>query len=77
MRWSIAGGPCGERPLTGEELRRIDAYWRAADYLSVGQIHLLAKPWAVAAFPRIRTFDLRIYQLAGGVQVRLGLRSRI
>ena len=26
------------------ELRNIDAYWRAANYLSVGQIYLLANP---------------------------------
>src|SRR6201988_3845038 len=31
-------------PLTAEELRRIDAYWRAANYLSVGQIYLLDNP---------------------------------
>jgi len=31
-------------PLGEEELRRIDAYWRAANYLSVGQIYLLANP---------------------------------
>jgi xylulose-5-phosphate/fructose-6-phosphate phosphoketolase len=31
-------------PLTGDELRLIDAYWRAANYLSVGQIYLLANP---------------------------------
>jgi xylulose-5-phosphate/fructose-6-phosphate phosphoketolase len=28
-------------PLSAEELRLIDAYWRAANYLSVGQIYLL------------------------------------
>jgi xylulose-5-phosphate/fructose-6-phosphate phosphoketolase len=27
-----------------DELRRIDAYWRAANYLTVGQIYLLANP---------------------------------
>jgi xylulose-5-phosphate/fructose-6-phosphate phosphoketolase len=27
-----------------EQMRRIDAYWRAANYLSVGQIYLLANP---------------------------------
>jgi xylulose-5-phosphate/fructose-6-phosphate phosphoketolase len=26
--------------LTAEELRKIDAYWRATNYLSVGQIYL-------------------------------------
>jgi xylulose-5-phosphate/fructose-6-phosphate phosphoketolase len=31
-------------PLEGEELRRIDAYWRTANYLSVGQIYLLDNP---------------------------------
>ncbi len=31
-------------PLTAEELRLIDGYWRAANYLSVGQIYLLTNP---------------------------------
>ena len=31
-------------PLPGELLDRIDAYWRAANYLSVGQIYLLDNP---------------------------------
>jgi xylulose-5-phosphate/fructose-6-phosphate phosphoketolase len=31
-------------PLTADELRLIDAYWRAANYLSVGQIYLLDNP---------------------------------
>src|ERR671929_2079912 len=30
--------------LSPEELARIDAYWRAANYLSVGQIYLLDNP---------------------------------
>ena len=30
--------------LPGEELRLIDAYWRAANYLSVGQVYLLDNP---------------------------------
>jgi xylulose-5-phosphate/fructose-6-phosphate phosphoketolase len=30
--------------LSAEELRLIDAYWRAANYLSVGQIYLLTNP---------------------------------
>ena len=34
------GGP----RVDGEELERIDAYWRAANYLSVGQIYLLDNP---------------------------------
>jgi xylulose-5-phosphate/fructose-6-phosphate phosphoketolase len=34
----------GATPLDPEELRRIDAYWRAANYLSVGQIYLLDNP---------------------------------
>jgi len=31
-------------PLAQDELERIDAYWRAANYLSVGQIYLLDNP---------------------------------
>src|SRR5213083_2762310 len=30
--------------LTGEELRKMDAYWRASNYLSIGQIYLLDNP---------------------------------
>jgi len=33
-----------ENPLSNEERARMDAYWRAANYLSVGQIYLLANP---------------------------------
>src|SRR6266699_2794622 len=42
----MAEGPGGqaEGPLGDAELRGIDAYWRAANYLSVGQIYLLANP---------------------------------
>jgi xylulose-5-phosphate/fructose-6-phosphate phosphoketolase len=36
---SPEGGPLGT-----DELRRIDRYWRAANYLSVGQIYLLDNP---------------------------------
>ncbi|CAE6509821.1 xylulose-5-phosphate/fructose-6-phosphate phosphoketolase [Nitrosomonas nitrosa] len=31
-------------PLSPEELDKIDAYWRAANYLSVGQIYLMDNP---------------------------------
>jgi xylulose-5-phosphate/fructose-6-phosphate phosphoketolase len=31
-------------PLSGEQLERLDRYWRAANYLSVGQIYLLDNP---------------------------------
>ena len=33
-----------ERPLSSEELAQADAHWRAANYLSVGQIYLLDNP---------------------------------
>ncbi|MDK2409723.1 phosphoketolase family protein [Aphanizomenon sp. PH219] len=32
------------KPLTDKELQQINAYWRAANYLSVGQIYLLDNP---------------------------------
>jgi xylulose-5-phosphate/fructose-6-phosphate phosphoketolase len=31
-------------PLSSDLLRKMDAYWRAANYLSVGQIYLLSNP---------------------------------
>ena len=31
-------------PLSPDELRKIHAYWRAANYLSVGQIYLYDNP---------------------------------
>src|ERR1700723_4562333 len=31
-------------PLSAEELRKMNAYWRAANYLSVGQIYLCGNP---------------------------------
>ncbi len=33
-----------DEPLSDELLRKIDAYWRAANYLSVGQIYLMDNP---------------------------------
>ncbi len=33
-----------ENPLSPDELRKMDAYWRAANYLSVGQIYLFDNP---------------------------------
>ena len=36
-------------PLAEDELRLIDAYWRAANYLSVAQIYLLDNPAAARA----------------------------
>src|SRR5262245_16540379 len=33
-----------EAPLSRDELNKIDAYWRAANYLSVGQIYLYDNP---------------------------------
>jgi xylulose-5-phosphate/fructose-6-phosphate phosphoketolase len=33
-----------DNPPSAEELRKIDAYWRAANYLSVGQIYLYHNP---------------------------------
>ncbi|HXS44818.1 MAG TPA: phosphoketolase family protein, partial [Solirubrobacteraceae bacterium] len=42
MTQSPAAAP--PAPLSAEELDRIDAYWRAANYLSIGQIYLLDNP---------------------------------
>ncbi|TAM75583.1 MAG: phosphoketolase family protein, partial [Chloroflexota bacterium] len=41
---AVAGRPPEARRLPAAELEGIDAYWRAANYLSVGQIYLLDDP---------------------------------
>ena len=33
-----------KKPLSPEMLRKMNAYWRAANYLSVGQIYLYDNP---------------------------------
>ena len=33
-----------DKPLSPDLLRKMDAYWRAANYLSVGQIYLYDNP---------------------------------
>ena len=33
-----------QAPLSSEQLKKMDAYWRAANYLSVGQIYLFDNP---------------------------------
>jgi xylulose-5-phosphate/fructose-6-phosphate phosphoketolase len=41
---SIRAAKESTQPLSPEELRKVHAYWRAANYLSVGQIYLFANP---------------------------------
>ena len=36
--------PSGNTPLTDDQLAKMDAYWRAANYLSIGQIYLRENP---------------------------------
>src|SRR3954454_11227525 len=44
MSETTAAPPRSKTPLSSDELRRLDAWWRAANYLSVGQIYLLDNP---------------------------------
>lgn len=41
---TTAWQPAESHPLSEEELARLDGWWRAANYLSVGQIYLLDNP---------------------------------
>ena len=34
----------GGKPLSADELRKVDAYWRACNYLCVGMLYLRANP---------------------------------
>src|SRR2546427_250021 len=42
MTRSSTESSAATQPLSLEELRKMNAYWRAANYLSVGQIYLYA-----------------------------------
>ncbi|TQV81111.1 phosphoketolase family protein [Exilibacterium tricleocarpae] len=44
MKEVTTGTASADGPLSAEELHRLDSYWRAANYLSVGQIYLLDNP---------------------------------
>src|SRR5262245_17515080 len=43
-RKTVEGYKAEVGPLSAEELRKMDAYWRASNYLSVGQIYLMDNP---------------------------------
>ena len=43
-RKDSGGAPALQQTLTAEELRKTHAYWRAANYLSVGQLYLYDNP---------------------------------
>ena len=44
MNETTSGKSHGASALSSEELRLMDAYWRASNYLSIGQIYLLDNP---------------------------------
>jgi len=41
---TLAPEPLNDQPLSPDELRRMDAYWRACNYLCVGMLYLRANP---------------------------------
>src|SRR5262249_13248580 len=51
-RKTADGSKAAAGPLSAEELHRMDAYWRALNYLSVGQIYLLDTPLLKEALRR-------------------------
>ncbi|MGD0903582.1 MAG: hypothetical protein ABR924_11645, partial [Terracidiphilus sp.] len=44
MTEKMASETASKAPLSPEMLAKMDAYWRAANYLSVGQIYLKDNP---------------------------------
>ena len=61
-----------DEPLSREELCRLNAYWRAANYLSVGQIYLLDNP--LVSEPLIAHVKPRLLGHWGTTPVELHLR---
>ena len=50
-------------------LRKIDAYWRAANYLSVGQIYLYDNPLLKQPLKRARTSNRGCWVIGGTTRV--------
>ncbi len=44
MQDTVVSSSSAEGPLTAEEIQKIDAYWRACNYLSAGMIYLQENP---------------------------------
>ena len=44
VKESVKGKSQGVQPLSADELRKMDAYWRACNYLCVGMLYLLENP---------------------------------
>ncbi|MFA5938519.1 MAG: phosphoketolase family protein [Sinimarinibacterium sp.] len=44
MTRDAGAGAADDQPLSAQQLRAMDAWWRAANYLAVGQIYLLDNP---------------------------------
>src|SRR5438309_11674908 len=42
--YGVARSTVQETPLSAEELRKVHAYWRACNYLSLGMIYLQENP---------------------------------
>ena len=50
---------CEEKgPITDELLRKMNAYWRAANYLSAGQLYLLENPLLKKPLTKITINDI-------------------
>jgi xylulose-5-phosphate/fructose-6-phosphate phosphoketolase len=60
-------------PLSKTELEKIDAYWRAANYLSVGQIYLMDNPLLRAP---LRPEDIKPRLLGDHAGTQPDLRAR-
>ena len=62
--------------LTADLLRKMDAYWRASNYLSVGQIYLLDNPLHREPLKREHVKTRRVGVIGGswGVNSRRGTR---
>ena len=58
-----------DRPVSEKSLEGVDKYWRAANYMSVGQVYLRSNPLMRSPFTRD---DLK-YRLVGHIGTTLGL----
>jgi XFP N-terminal domain len=63
--------------LSPDFLRKMDAYWRAANYLSVGQIYLQVNPLPESPMTRYPKDDSAFHRLAAKRDIRMARHSDI
>ena len=58
-----------KQPLSQEMLEKMNAYWRAANYLSAGQLYLLDNPLVTGELSQDRTLSMYTATVKSNVMI--------